>query len=166
MTMRTSRPTRLPWRIVVHGYHEPGSTGELHTSDWLDATLYMNTSDGRSVRTMEFLLVEELERIVAWLEQVRDRLPVRDLEMIDPDISFKLITRNRIPFVKLIVGSDPKRWLITDMATDPRQMEDCIGMVKEQIARYPCRCGWPHEVSMTEEDWPDEHRQRTTPRTQ
>lgn len=142
--MRKSHPICLPWHIVVHGYREPGSTGELHTSDWLEATLHMNTSDGRAVRMMEFLTVEELERIVAWLEQVRDHLPVKDLEMVDPNIWFKLVTRNRIPFVKLVVGSDAKDWLIADMAAGPRQMEGCIVMLKEQMARYPCRCRRPH----------------------
>lgn len=135
------------WHIVVHGYRLPGSAGTLFDSDWLKATLHMRAGQGVVKRSLKFLLVEELERLALWLERVRRQEPVDDLELIDPALRFKLISRNRIPFVKVIVGLDPKRRLVVDQPTDRASLNGCIAMVNEQLARFPCRCGHPHEWS-------------------
>ena len=144
--MSTRTFPELGWRIVVQGYRLPGSVGKLFDSDWLDATLYMHVGQGMVKRSLKFLLVEELERIVVWLERVRDHMPVDDLDLIDPAFRLKLITRNRVPFVKVIHGSDPKRRLVVDQSTDIAALNACVVMVQEQIDLFPCRCGHPHDT--------------------
>jgi hypothetical protein len=148
MTMKMEHCPELNWRMIVHGYHLPGSVGKAFDSDWLDATLYMHAGQGMVKRSLKFLLVEELERIVVWLERVRDHVPVDDLELIDPAFRFKLITRNRIPFVKVIHGSDPKRRLVVDQSTDIAALNACMEMVKKQIGLFPCRCGRRHYTNI------------------
>lgn len=142
--MSTHHIPDLGWHIVVHGYRLPGSVGTLFDSDWLKATVHMRTGQGMVKRSLKFLLVEELERLALWLERVRRQEPVEDLEMVDPAFRFKLITRNRIPFVKVIHGTDPKRRLVVDQPTDTAALNACLAMVMEQLARYPCRCAHPH----------------------
>lgn len=155
----------LAWHIVVHGYRLPDSAGTLFDSDWLKATLHMRAGQGVVKRSLKFLLVEELERLGLWLEQVRCQEPVDDLELVDPALRFKLITRNRVPFVKVIHGTDPKRRLVVDQLTAPASLNACVAMVQEQIASFPCRCGHPHDTRINggATDQPDPSRQILTP---
>lgn len=151
MTMKMQHPPELNWRIIVHGYHLPGSVGTLFDSDWLDATLYMHAGQGMVKRSLKFLLVEELERMVLWLRSVRAGIPVRDLRLVEPELRFKYITRNRVPFVKLIYEKDERRRLTADTWAVPAELDALLGMLAAQLKHFPCRCAGHHDLTLPEQ---------------
>ena len=149
--MSTHQPPDLAWRIVVQGYRLPGSVGTKFDSDWLKATLHMRAGQGVVKRSLKFLLLEELERLVSWLRSVRAGIPVRDLQLVEPELRFKYITRNRVPFVKLIYEKDERRRLTADTWAVPTELDALLGMLAAQLKHFPCRCAGHHDLTLPEQ---------------
>ena len=90
-------------KFEVKGYHFKNLHNKLHDSDWLDAKLIMIISKRKIKINLGFLIIEELERIYSWLNQILNKTNMDcKLEFIDPNLKFRIMTRSKIPVLKII----------------------------------------------------------------
>jgi hypothetical protein len=131
--------------IEVKNYHFENLYNKLYDSDWLDAELIMINSTGKVSIKLELLLVEEIERIIDWLIQVLNKSNVTNkLEFIDPNLRLKLMTRSRIPLLKVIYNINETTIECWELILKTDDINKLVNEFKKTINNYPCRCGFIH----------------------
>ncbi len=132
-------------KIEVKNYHFKNLYNKLYDSDWLDAELIMINSTGKVSINLELLLVEELERIINWLNQVLNKNNVTNkLEFIDSNLRLKLMTRSRIPVLKILYNVNETTIECWELILKTADINKLVNELKKTINNYPCRCGFIH----------------------
>jgi hypothetical protein len=132
-------------KIEVKNYHFKNLYNKLYDSDWLDAKLIIINSAGKVSINLEFLLVEELERIINWLNQLLNKSNVTNkLEFIDPNLRLKLMTRSRIPVLKVLYNVNETTIECWELIIKTADINKLVNELKKTINNYPCRCGFIH----------------------
>ncbi|GAA4053210.1 WapI family immunity protein [Flavobacterium chungnamense] len=131
------------FELLINGYKIPESEGILYNSDWLMATISINSNNEFLNKELDFLLVEDFDRILIWLNK-KDQ-PKR-LEFVDASFSFLRFKRSNIPFLKIINQEFESDEAIT---WDLHLTEENINMFTNEIKilqeKFPCRCRLFHD---------------------
>ncbi len=132
-------------KIKVKNYHFKNLYNKLYDSDWLDAELTIINSTGKVSINLELLLVEELERIINWLNQVLNKNNVTNkLEFVDPNLRLKLLTRSSMPVLKVMYNINENTIECWELLIKTADINKLVNEFKKTINNYPCRCGFIH----------------------
>jgi hypothetical protein len=132
--------------IEIKKYHFKELNNKLYDSDWLDADLIIkNGADSKKIK-LEFLLVEELERIVFYLMELANNNYLKTkLEFIDPNFKLKLFTRSKIKVVKVLYYWADRRIDTWELIANKVNLIILADEIRMLVVAYPCRCGFTHE---------------------
>jgi hypothetical protein len=131
------------FELSVNGYKIPYSKDFLYTSDWLTASIAINSNNDFLNKELEFLLVEDFERMLLWLNETNQ--PKR-LEFVDASFSFLRFKRSKIPFLKIINQEFESEEAITwDLHLSDENIKMFTKEVKALQEKFPCRCGLMHD---------------------
>ena len=132
-------------KIKVKNYHFKNLYNKLYDSDWLDAELTIINSTGKVSINLELLLVEELERIINWLNQILNKKNVTNkLEFVDPNLRLKLMTRSSMPVLKVMYNINENIIECWELLIKTADINKLVNELKITINNYPCRCGFIH----------------------
>ena len=132
-------------KIKVKNYHFKNLYNKLYDSDWLDAELTIINSTGKVSINLELLLVEELERIINWLNQILNKNNVTNkLEFVDPNLRLKLMTRSSMPVLKVMYNINENIIECWELLIKTADINKLVNELKITINNYPCRCGFIH----------------------
>ena len=132
-------------KIKVKNYHFKNLYNKLYDSDWLDAELTIINSTGKVSINLELLLVEELERIINWLNQILNKNNVTNkLEFVDPNLRLKLLTRSSMPVLKVMYNINENTIECWELLIKTADINKLVNELKITINNYPCRCGFIH----------------------
>jgi len=134
-------------KINVKKYKFDNLYNKLYDSDWLEAELIMIISSRKIKINLEFLIVEELERIYFWLiDKLNNRGTGTKLKFIDPNLKFKIMTRSNMPVLKVIyyLNDSIESW---ELLINPANISSLASCIKTIIINYPCRCGKTHNIN-------------------
>lgn len=138
--------------IRVTGYHLPDSVGDLYDSDWLDARLIIDGKSGHFEQDLGLLILEELDRMVAWLSLVQAGEPVPEtLEFVDANMELVLVNSGDPSAIQLRYQPEDGEQAIWETDTQPGTIAGLIEAVQGILAAYPCRCGQVHDVNLNSE---------------
>lgn len=133
-------------RIDIKKYHFDNLYNKVFDSDWLDAELVIKNDIEETKIKLEFLIIEELERIINWLLELSNNGIIdRQLNFIDSNMKLKLFTRSKIKVVKMLYNLNNntiESWELIVTKTNLLLLADEI---KKIIVAYPCRCGLIHK---------------------
>ena len=133
-------------KFEVKGYHFKNLHNKLHDSDWLDAKLIMIISKRKIKINLGFLIIEELERIYSWLNQILNKTNMDcKLEFIDPNLKFRIMTRSKIPVLKIIYYINETKIECWELIISIDNLNNLANEIKAIINNYPCRCGMIHK---------------------
>ena len=131
------------FELSVNGYKIPDSKDLLYTSDWLTASIAISSNNDFLCKELEFLLVEDFERMLLWLNKTNQ--PKR-LEFVDDSFSFLRFKRSKIPFLKIINQEFESKEAITwDLHLTEENIKMFTKGVKALQEKFPCRCGLLHD---------------------
>ena len=134
-------------KIHVIKYQFDSLYNKLYDSDWLEAELIMIISKRKIKINLEFLIVEELERIYYWLIQLLNKnYADTKLEFIDPNLKFKIMTRSKIPVLKIIYYTNTTIIECWELIINNVNIISLATNIKTLINNYPCRCGKTHNT--------------------
>ena len=132
-------------KIKVKNYHFKNLYNKLYDSDWLDAELTIINSTGKVSINLELLLVEELERIINWLNQILNKNNVTNkLEFVDPNLRLKLLTRSSMPVLKVMYNINENTIECWELLIKTADINKLVNELKITINNYHCRCGFIH----------------------
>lgn len=130
------------FELTVNGYKIPESKDLLYTSDWLTASIAINSNNDFLNKELEFLLVEDFERMLLWLNETNQP---KKLEFVDASFSFLRFERSKIPFLKIIKqefeSEEASTW---DLHLSEENIKMFTKEVKALQEKFPCRCGLLH----------------------
>ncbi|GAA4074595.1 hypothetical protein GCM10022389_20200 [Flavobacterium cheonanense] len=131
------------FELLINGYKIPESEGILYNSDWLMATILISSNNEFLNKELDFLLVEDFDRILIWLNK-KDQ-PKR-LEFVDASFSFLRFKRSNIPFLKIINQEFESKEAITwDLHLSDENIKMFTNEIKILQEKFPCRCGLFHD---------------------
>lgn len=131
--------------ISVKAYHFNDLQNKLHDSDWLDAELIIKNGNKIQIITLEFWLVEELERLQNWLENISEnKFMNKTLDFIDPNLNFKLMKRSNKRVVKAIYQLNEMNKIVWELLVTKENLVKLISEIKNILIKFPCRCGFKH----------------------
>lgn len=131
------------FELSVNGYKIPDSKNILYTSDWLTASISISSNNDFLYKELEFLLVEDFERMLLWLNETNQ--PKR-LEFVDASFYFLRFKRSKIPFLKIINQEFESEDAITwDLHLSEENVKMFTKEVKALQEKFPCRCGLLHD---------------------
>jgi hypothetical protein len=135
-------------KIHVINYHFHNLYNKLYDSDWLDAELIMIISKRKIKINLEFLILEELERIYLWLIQIgnKENMDIK-LEFIDANLKFRILTRSKIPILKIMYCISDTKIVCWELIINTANLNSLANNMKTIINRYPCRCGKTHHIN-------------------
>jgi uncharacterized protein (UPF0128 family) len=132
--------------INVKAYHFEDLQNKLHDSDWLDAELIIKNGNKIQIITLEFWLVEELERLQNWLENISEnKFTNKTLDFVDPNLNFKLMKRSNKSVVKAIYKLNGINKIVWELLVTKENFVKLISEIKTTLMKFPCRCGFKHE---------------------
>ena len=131
------------FELSIKGYKILESEGILYDSDCLTATISINSNNEFLNKELEFLLVEDFDRILIWLNE-KDQ-PKR-LEFVDASFSFLRFKRSNIPLIKIINQEFESKEAITwDLHLTDENIKIFTNEIKILQEKFPCRCGLRHD---------------------
>lgn len=135
-------------KIKVSGYMLLDSHGVLYNSDWLKTELLIISKDQNYKRELEFLTIEELERIIFWLELIQgNQMTIKRLDFVDPTIFFLLVRRGGLALIKLVNADYDKSYISWDLQATTENLNNFICQLKNLVLKFPCRCGQKHDLT-------------------
>jgi hypothetical protein len=135
-------------KIHVINYQFDNLYNKLFDSDWLEAELIMIISKRKIKINLEFLIIEELERIYFWLIQILNKnYADSKLEFIDPNLKFKIMTRSKIPVLKIIYYMNDTKIECWELIINTANINSLANKINKIIINYPCRCGKTHNIN-------------------
>jgi hypothetical protein len=131
------------FELLIEGYKLSNSTDVLYDSDWLNATILISSNNEHINKKLEFLLVEDFERILIWLLE-KDH--PKKLEFVDASFSFLKFKRSKIPFLKIIHQElESKEATTWDLHLSEENIKMFTKEIKALQEKFPCRCGLLHD---------------------
>jgi hypothetical protein len=133
--------------IIVSGYHITNSHNKRYDSDWLDAELIIKNEYGVFIKQLEFLIVEELERMEVWLKNIfENKIQSKELDFVDPCLKLKLMKRSGIQVIKIIYETSESNKEVWEMRANENEIPQFIKGLNNILIKFPCRCGAKHLV--------------------
>jgi hypothetical protein len=133
--------------LNISGYMLANSEGVQNSSDWLRANLQITQQDQYYERELEFLTLEELERLICWLESIEQKKTTeKRLDFVDPNLFFLITQRSGSTFVKLVDLQEDQSHVSWDMLATDVNLTNSIRQLKKTIVDFPCRCGHEHNL--------------------
>jgi hypothetical protein len=141
--MRIYNHNNDSFELSIKGYKIPESEGLLYTSDWLTATISISSNNELLNKELDFLLVEDFERMLLWLNE-KDQS--KRLEFVDASFYFLRFERSKIPFLKIINKEFESKEAITwDLHLTEENIKIFTNEIKILQEKFPCRCGLLHD---------------------
>ncbi len=135
-------------KIRIKGYQLKNSFNSLFNSDWLDADLMIKKENRQFNMKLEFMLVEELERIQRWLTGIiKNEVLSKELDFIDPNLKFKLMSRSKMPVIKVIFYLNETEKEVWELFVTNQNMTRFVSEINALLIKFPCRCGYKHELN-------------------
>lgn len=127
--------------INIISYRKKNSYNKLYDSDWLKAELII-VNDGNTFKTpLNFLIVEEIERIIQWLNDIeKPNEGIKTLEFIDPKMKLRQITRSNIKVLKFIYDTNSKMKECWELIINTSNIFILKQEFHDILTKYPCRC--------------------------
>jgi hypothetical protein len=133
------------FEIAVSGYCYEQSFGKLFESDCLIAELKILRKDNFVITNLDFLLVEELERIKTWFTEILSA-PSLDsqLDFVDPNLNMYYLKDGSKQLFRVIYTL----YYVKDESWEIEANQLLIGKLIQQLetllTRFPCRCKQVH----------------------
>lgn len=127
--------------INIISYRKKNSYNKLYDSDWLKAELII-VNEGKTFKTpLNFLIVEEIERIIQWLNDIeKPNETIKTLEFIDPKMKLRQITRSNIKVLKFIYDTNSTLKESWELIINSNNISKLKQEFQDLLTKYPCRC--------------------------
>ncbi len=131
--------------INIISYRKKNSYNQLYDSDWLKAELII-VNEGKTFKTpLNFLIVEEIERIIQWLNDIeKPNETIKTLEFIDPKMKLRQITRSNIKVLKFIYDTNRTIKECWELIINSSNISILKQEFQNLLIKYPCRCNLTH----------------------
>lgn len=120
---------------------------KLFNSDWLDAEISIKNKERAFMTPLEFLLIEDFERILDWISGIEHKTTKKYLYFLDTQLVFMRTKRNNIPFIKVIYHLTDKDFISWDLEINEENLLDFKNKIQQNLKIWPCRCGMVHNYS-------------------
>ena len=140
------------FEINIFKYYLEDHYNQAYSSDWLDAELNLSIGDENFTVKLEFLTLEELERMQYWLQKVIDlKEGNKTLLFVDPNLKFKVMTRSNIKVLKVIYENAFEEIALAswELIITKQNLLFFIDQIREDLQRFPCRCNQRHDIEET-----------------
>lgn len=129
------------FRICIQDYMKPFNPELYFDSNWLKGEIELSSADHRNIMQLEFMQVEELIRLMDWIEKTADK-EKRDgtiFYFIDPLMKFRLWKRGRKELLKFIYHSEDKSIYTWDLLLNEENAQEFKNQLQELLIRFPIR---------------------------
>lgn len=136
------------FEINISNYHYENNHSNQFDSDWLDADLILKNGNETFKINLEFLIIEELEKMVHWLSKIlEDKTEKKTLLFVDPNLKFRVMTRSKINVLKVIYEIDEFELAVWELIITKENILSFIDQLREDLRLFPCRFLHNHEVN-------------------
>lgn len=133
------------FEIKISNYHFENNHSNQFDSDWLDADLIIKNGSETFNIKLDFLIIEELERMEHWLLSIMNgNTEVKSLQFVDPNLKFRTMTRSNIHVLKVIYEVDEFELAVWELMITKENLLFFIDQIREDLLRFPCRCEHNH----------------------
>ncbi len=125
----------------VLDYMLPLDPGVYFSNNWLKGNIEISTEKRSKTIELEFLQVEELIKLVEWIEKTADKEKREStiFYFIDPSMKFRLWKRGRMELLKFICHSEDKSIYTWDMVLNEENVQEFIKHIQELLIKFPIR---------------------------
>jgi hypothetical protein len=129
------------FRICIQDYMMPLNPGVYFENNWLKGEIEISCEDHRKLIQLEFLQVEELMKLVEWIESIADKEKRYEtiFYFVDPMMKFRLWKRGRKELLKFIYHSEDKAIFTWDMLLKEENVQEFKNQLQELLIKFPIR---------------------------
>ena len=144
MQLINQKGEKLELRVIA--YHYEYSFGKLFDSDHLKALLLIDLHDEKLNTPLDFLLVEELERIEKWLRSIQEQVYfIHHLDFIDPNFNVYVKDHGNTKKMQMVFTGNYVRDVVWECEVNEEFLNNCIEQLRLIQRNFPCRCQQPHD---------------------
>lgn len=129
------------FRICIQNYMKPFIPELYFDNNWLKGEIEIASADHRNIIQVEFMQVEELIKLMEWIENTADK-EKRDgtiFYFIDPLMKFRLWKKGQKEFLKFIYHSEDKSIYTWDLLLNEENAQEFKNQLQELLIRFPIR---------------------------
>jgi len=129
------------FRICIQDYMLPFNPDNYFDNNWLKGEIEISSGDSKNIITLEFMQVEELIRLLDWVEKMTDK-EKRDettLLLIDPLMKFRLWKRGQKEHLRFIYHSEDKSIYKWDLILNKENVLEFKTKIQELLTQFPIR---------------------------
>lgn len=129
------------FRICIEDYMKPFNPELYFDSNWLRGEIEFLSAHHRNIIQLEFMQVEELIRLLDWIEKTVDK-EKRDgtiFYFIDPLMKFRLWKRGRKELLKFIYHSEDKSTFTWELLLNEENVQEFKDQIQELLIKFPIR---------------------------
>lgn len=133
------------FEIAVRGYCYEQSFGKLFESDWLIAELKILRKESFVVTNLDFLLIEELERIRYWfIDILSEKIKDSHLDFVDPNLNMFFLKNGTKDSIRIVYSLNYVKNEAWEIEASNVILENLIKQLETLLIRFPCRCRQDH----------------------
>lgn len=136
------------FELRIEKYQIEYNENKLLDNDFLNASIVINNRDGAFSTPLNFLMVEDFDRMEEWLTLVCNTANSRIiLDFVDAELRFMKFTRGNIPYIKIIYQEHKKDAFTWDFIINKKNIHTLRMELQKMQHNYPCRCGQENKHS-------------------
>jgi hypothetical protein len=110
-------------------------------NNWLKGEIEIASADHRNIIQIEFMQVEELIKLMEWIENTADKEKREGtiFYFIDPLMKFRLWKKGQKEFLKFIYHSEDKSIYTWDLLLNEENAQEFKNQLQELLIRFPIR---------------------------
>lgn len=122
-------------------YMLPFKPDNYYENNWLKGEIEISSGDERNIIPFEFMQVEELIRLLEWVEKTADKekRDEKTLIFIDPLMKFRLWKRGRKEFLRFICHSEDESIYTWDLILNEENVLKFKTQIQELLIQFPIR---------------------------
>lgn len=115
--------------------------GDYFSNNWLKGNIEISTKKKIKTIELEFMQVEELIRLLEWVEKTADKEKREEttLIFIDPLMEFRLWKRGRKEFFRFIYEPEDKSIYTWDLIVNQENVMNFKTQIQELLIQFPIR---------------------------
>jgi hypothetical protein len=129
------------FKLSISDYMLPLKPDNYFENNWLKGEIEISSVDSKNIIPLEFMQVEELIRLLEWLEKIADK-EKRDettLIFIDPLMKFRLWKRGQKELLRFIYHSEDKSIYTWDLILNEENVLEFKTQIQELLIHFPIR---------------------------
>ena len=129
------------FQLSISDYMLPFNPDQYFESNWLKGNIEISSKRNKYLIRLETLQIEELVKLLAWIEQLIDKVKRNQtiFSFIDPNMKFRLWRRSNIETIRFIYHSEQKDIYSWEMILNDKYVTDFSNQINEILIKFPFR---------------------------